>query len=172
MAGKLTIDSSKIAGFAKVEYADFANLFGDAANQLKESPVVPRIRLQVGDVIELLDDVVNDDGKIYVGKTPFDNGKLVPHMLVKVTAKDRFIGYQVYNVSMLYNVPSGSYKYARQYVPIGRIAPLPEGAPDTEVTNKEIIQSLKKSMRFKVTAIYDEYEDGNKAPRRYQWAVL
>lgn len=169
MAG---FDYSKIAGFAKVEYADFATLFGDAPNQLRESPIVPRIRLQVGDVIEILEDVVNKDGKIYVGKTPFDNGKLVPHMLVKVTAKDRLIGYQVYNCSMLYNVPSGSYKNARQYVPIGRLVPLPEGAADTEVTNKEIIQSLKANMRFKVTAIYDEYEDGNKAPRKYQWSVL
>ena len=174
MAG-LTVETSKISGFYNTTVKKYDGLFGDQG--LTEIALVPRIRLQTGDILELLEDVVMPDGNVRVHNEDY-KGKAVIYMTCKVMdSRGRFVGYQVYNASMLYAMPTTSYKDSRQYSPLTKILSRDEKNALVEKvvnTNKDLIESVKEGMKFRVTRIFSEWEKGGDkdAPRRYQWGQI
>jgi hypothetical protein len=174
MAGLFAgIETSKIGGMYKTSTRKYEGLFGDDKDQLTEIDLVPRIKLQTGDTIVLLESIVDESGDILTGEW---NGKPIPYMACQVLdARGRHVGYQVYNASILYAMPTVSYKDSRMYSPITRILSRNEQNAVVEKavnTNKELVESVKKGMRFRITRIFSEWEKSSDkdAPRRYMWS--
>jgi hypothetical protein len=74
-------------------------------------------------------------------------------------------------------MPTTSYKDARQYSPLTKILSRDDKNALVEKvvnTNKELIESVKEGMKFRVTRIFSEWEKGGDkdAPRRYQWGQI
>lgn len=174
MAG-IIVDKSKIAGFRKMTAVNFDSLW-EGNDALAEVDLVKPVMLQTGDFVTILEDCKNEKGECY---TDLFKGKPVINVMVEITdSRQRHVGYQMVNASMFASYPSVNYKDHRLHSPITEIVlPDDEGnlKPIAVNSNKQLYLALKAGVKFRVTRVFNEWEDESREKRparKYQWAQV